>query len=301
MRTTQLQGLLVACVAVGAGCAGRNDAWAPRESEPAATASSARPTGDGDATALVAKGDAHWGNRSDAKDAHLALETWAEAAAQSGNDPDLLVKLTRGHYFFAEAFLRDDEDAYVAAMDQAVVWGQKALLAVSPAFRKQMDAGAEFSEAVESVDKAGVPALYWYASALGRWARAQGFGGVMGNKDDVKATMDRCLQLEPEYFYGGPHRYFGAYYAIAPGIVGGDPEKSKVHFQKSLEIAPDYLGTKVLWAAELAVKERDEDTFEKLLNEVLTARVDALPELAPEARIEQAKARELLAAKDDLF
>lgn len=86
-----------------------------------------------------------------------------------------------------------------------------------------------------------------------------------------------------------------------PRSRGGDLEKSKVHFNKSLEIEPNYIGTKVLWAQELAVKQQDEDVFEALLNEVLAAPDDAIPELAPEIIIEKGKAKELLASQEDLF
>jgi len=125
--------------------------------------------------------------------------------------------------------------------------------------------------------------MYWYASALGKWAKKKGFAVLLGQKDNVKATMDRALELAPDYFYGGPHRYFGAYYAIAPSFAGGDLEKSKVHFKKSLEIEPNYVGTKVLWAEELAVKQQDEETFDRLINEVLQTPDDVIPELVPDA------------------
>lgn len=291
------------CVAAlalaGFGCAARSDRWmGAGQPEVVATA----PTIDLTAvTALVRTGDEHWRARNDEVHLRRALNAWGQAAAYSPDDAELLVKLTRGHYFLADAYLRANEDAYLAELDQAVQWGQRALNAVSPEFEKRMAAGMPFQEAVAFIPKAGVPAMYWYASALGRWAQHRGFGGVMGNKDDVKAAMDRCLHLQPDYYFGGPHRYFGAYYAVAPTLAGGDAEKSKVHFQRSLAIAPDFLGTKVLWAAELAVKERDEETFEKLLNEVLASSPEILADVEPEGRVEQAKARELLAHKDDLF
>src|SRR5690606_6905038 len=101
----------------------------------------------------------------------------------------------------------------------------------------------KYHEAIGIVGIEGLPAMYWYATALGKWARASGFGVLVGQKDNIKATMTRALELDEAYYHGGPHRYFGAFYAIAPGFAGGDDAKSKTHFEKSLEIAPYFLGT----------------------------------------------------------
>ena len=74
-----------------------------------------------------------------------------------------------------------------------------------------------------------------------------------------------------------------------------------MHFKKSLEIEANYVGTKVLWAAELATKQQDEATFDRLLAEVLETPDNAIPELAPEIMVEKQKAKELIADKENLF
>lgn len=276
------------------GCAGRKAAWKDESGQQAGPAAV-------DVAALVAKGDQSWEQRTDPAAVRAAIVEWEKAAAAEPKNFDVLVKLTRGYYFLADGYLRDADKEYLEAMDKAVKWGEKAMIAASPAFEAKMREGGKFPEAVALVPKEGVPAMYWYASALGKWAKKKGFAVLLGQKDNVKATMDRCLELDPTFFYGGPHRYFGAYYAVAPAFAGGDLEKSKVHFNKSLEIEPNYVGTKVLWAAELSTKEQDEDTFEALLNEVLAAPDDAIPELRPEIIVEKAKAKELLAEQGELF
>ncbi|MCX4247313.1 TRAP transporter TatT component family protein [Paraliomyxa miuraensis] len=276
------------------GCAGRKAVWKDGEGDTTTQATV-------DVAALVAKGDESWGKRSDPQAIRTALAEWEKAANADPKNLDVLVKLTRGYYFLADGYLRDKDKEYLDTMDKAVKWGEKAMVAASPEFDAKMRDGGKIPDAVKVVPKEGVPAMYWYASALGKWAKKKGFAVLLGQKDNVKATMDRCLELEPDYFYGGPHRYFGAFYAVAPAFAGGDLEKSKVHFNKSLEIAPSYVGTKVLWAAELSTKEQDEDTFEKLLNEVLAAPDDSIPELRPEIMVEKAKAKELLAQQGDLF
>lgn len=276
------------------GCAGRKAAWKDGDGQGGSAAQV-------DVAALVAKGDQSWEQRTDPAAIRAAIVEWEKAAEADPKNLDVLVKLTRGYYFLADGYLRSEDKAYLDTMDRAVKWGEKAMIAASPEFEAKMREGGKIPDAVTLVPKEGVPAMYWYASALGKWAKKKGFAVLLGQKDNVKATMDRCLELDPNFFYGGPHRYFGAYYAVAPAFAGGDLEKSKVHFNKSLEIEPNYVGTKVLWAAELSTKEQDEDTFEKLLNEVLAAPDDSIPELKPEIIVEKAKAKELLAEQGELF
>lgn len=293
--------ILVAVSMALTACSGRKAVWEGDSSKPPVAGDTGAA---GDATPdAVAAGDAKWAERTSAANVRAAIAEWEKAAEGDPNNAELLVKLTRAHYFLADGYLRAeaDEKEYLKTMDKGVKWGEKAMVAASPEFSKAMADGKKFPEAVKLVGKDGVPAMYWYASSLGKWAKKKGFAVLLGQKDNVKATMDRCLELDPTFYYGGPHRYFGAYYAIAPAFAGGDLEKSKVHFKKSLEIAPDFIGTKVLWAAELAVKTQDEETFDALITEIEGAKADAIPEVTPEQQVEKEKAAQLKAERDDLF
>ncbi|MGH1341448.1 MAG: TRAP transporter TatT component family protein [Nannocystales bacterium] len=292
--------ILVAVSMALSACSGRKAVWDGGSTEPPAAGDTAAAAAAGD---TVSAGDAKWAERTDAANIRAAIAEWEKVAAATPGDAEVLVKLTRAHYFLADGYLRaeDDEKEYLKMMDKGVKWGEKAMVAASPEFAAAMKDGKKFPEAVKLVGKDGVPALYWYASSLGKWAKKKGFAVLLGQKDNVKATMDRCLELDPTFYYGGPHRYFGAFYAIAPAFAGGDLEKSKVHFKKSLEIAPNFVGTKVLWAAELATKTQDEATFDTLIAEIEASKEDAIPEVLPELRIEMQKGAELKANRDDLF
>jgi len=174
-----------------------------------------------------------------------------------------------------------------------------------------MAQGAKHADAIKLAPKEAVPAMYWYSTNLGKWAAGKGFATVLKYKDDIKATMDHVKALDEMYFYAGPWRYFGAYEARTAGIAGGDLGRSKEDFQKAVQMAPNYLGTKVLWAEFLCVKQqKDEDgdgqndgkvQFKKLLDEVIAADANVDPDIAAENAIEQQKAKKLLAKIDDLF
>jgi tetratricopeptide (TPR) repeat protein len=295
MKVRRYVVLALAILLPVSGCAGRKAVWKDGEGEQGEAKAAA------ETAALIAKGDESWAKRTDPAAIRAAAAEWEKVVATDPKNVDALVKLTRGYYFLADGYLRGNEKEYLEVMDKAVKWGEKAVVAASPEFEAKMREGGKIPEAIKLVPKPGIPAMYWYASALGKWSKTKGFAVLLGQKDNVKAVMDRCLELDPTFFYGGPHRYFGAFYAVAPAFAGGDLEKSKVHFNKSLEIEPNYPGTKVLWAAELAVKQQDEEAFERLLGEVLAIPDDAIPELRPEILVEKTKAKELLAEQDELF
>ena len=78
-------------------------------------------------------------------------------------------------------------------------------------------------------------------------------------------------------------------------------DKSEKEFKKAIEMAPNYIGTKVLYAAEYAKKKKDRALFDKLIAEVLATPDDVIPELVPETKNDKDKATELKANADKLF
>jgi hypothetical protein len=113
--------------------------------------------------------------------------------------------------------------------------------------------------------------------------------------------MTRVGDLDPTYYYDGPNRYWGAYYAAIPSFAGQDLNKSKDFFDKALAANPAFLGNHVLLAGEWAVKKQDKATFQRELNWVIAADATAIPDVQPEMEAAQRQAKALLAAIDDNF
>jgi hypothetical protein len=172
---------------------------------------------------------------------------------------------------------------------------------MSPAFAEKMASGERIEDAISVLNASAVPALYWRASNLGRWATLESFATLLSYKDEIREVMEFCLDENPLYFYQGPDRYFGVFYAKAPGFAGGDMKKSAAHFNRSLDAQPNYFGTRVLMAEEWAIKEDNRALFEELLNYVLNTDPNVIPELVPENTCDQRKAAKLMAEIDDTF
>lgn len=314
-RSIEFVTLALALVLAG-GCKGRTAAWEDKDAKPPGGDGASGGEGATAATPLEA-GRAAWEARGENKEKLLeAIAAWEQALGCTAGttSPDqrcsappttkenieVLAMITRAYYAYADGYLRGDEKAYLDFMNRAVWWGERALIAASPEFGEKMRNKGKYHEVIGVVGIEGLPAMYWYATALGKWARASGFSVLVGQKDNIKATMTRALELDENFYHGGPHRYFGAFYAVAPGFAGGDPAKSQEHYDKALAIAPYFIGTKVLMAENLATKLDDEEMFDRLLEEVLAADLSTVPpEILPEMQVEQEKARELQKQKED--
>lgn len=295
---------LVSAASLGLGCATTREVdWKP----PTVTADAAAAS-----TGLVGEGDALWEQRGDQAKLREAIAKW-EAAAASAPTAELASKLSRAHYLLGDGYLAlaDDLAGRDAEYEKGLAWAETALKIAAPEFAAARAGGATHAEAIKKAPKEAVPAMYWYASNLGKWAASKGFATRLKYKDDIKATMDLVKAYDETYFHAGPWRYFGAFEALTAGIAGGDLNKSKENFQKASTMAPAYLGTKVLWAELLCTKQQgDADgdgqndgkvQFKKLLDEVIAADPNADPTIAAENTIEQQKAKKLLAKIDDLF
>jgi tetratricopeptide (TPR) repeat protein len=272
---------------------GRTSQWeAPTTPAPAAA------TG---ATTPAAAAEEAWAKRGDRAELEKAIAAWEAALAQQPDDVAILGHLSRAHYLLADGFLRKPEDkpAYVDSMRKGIGYGERGVAAASPAFKSKVKNDEKVEDAIKVVGREGLDPMYWWVVNLGKWARAEGLAKLLGNKDRAKGVMTRALELDETFFHGAPHRYFGAYWSLLP--VGRDLDKSKQHFERSLAIAPNYAGTKVLMAETYAVKKQDRALFDKLLGEVLALPDEAIPGLEPETRIEKDKARELQAKVNDLF
>lgn len=280
------------------GCATTYEAkW---DEKPAANAAVAT---EADAlTAAVSEGDAAWELRADKAKLNEAITKW-EAAFEKGGTQELAAKLSRAHYLLGDGYysLENNIEGRDAEYQKGLDWATRSLKIAAPEFTKAMTDGKKHADAISLAGKDAVPAMYWYATNLGKWASTKGFATRLRYKDDIKATMLHVKALDADYFYAAPWRYFGSFEAVTAGLAGGSLEKSEENFKKAVELAPNYLGSKVLWADYLCTKKQDKETFKKLLDEVIAADPKIDPAIEPENRIEQQKAKKLLAEIDEKF
>jgi tetratricopeptide (TPR) repeat protein len=256
---------------------------------------------EGDLPQILKDASDAWNKRDNPSELKKALDLYEQAVRIKPDQYEVLELLSRGYYFYAEAYLRKDPEEQLRYYDISAQWGERAM-ALFPEFKKKVvEEGVKVEDAVSVLPESFVGAVYWSASAIGKWARLKGFTTILSQRSRIKKLMTWVTEKNPRYFYGGPYRYWGAYYAIAPAFAGGDLKKSKEYFEKSLEVEPNYFGTKVLYADTYATKAQDRPLYERLLKEVLEGDPAVLPDIVPEQKVEQEKAKELLDLVEDRF
>lgn len=214
---------------------------------------------------------------------------------------EVAVYLARCYYIKGES--ETDKEKKLEIYLKGVDAGEKALNTI-PKYKEGMTTEKKEESVVAKLEKEDIDAVYWVAANLARYAKFAPFGKKLAVKGRVRYLWDRVLAIDPGFNYGGVYRFFGGYFALVPSITGEqDPVKSKEMFDKGVEIAPNYLETKVLYAEAYCThaKVKDRELFKKLLNEVLAEDISKYPEILPENESAQKKAKDLLAQENELF
>ncbi len=217
-------------------------------------------------------------------------------------NPGLLKSLAEGYTGYAFLFFEDQEPErakgfYRRAAGYGLrLLGRGRLAGIEGLKPKAM------KEALAKARAKDVPGLYWTAYA---WA---GWTNLDKNNPEALAVlpkaarfMERVLELDGGYQYAGSDVFFGVYYAGRPKIAGGDPERGRRHFEAAIARSPDFLTNRLLFAKYYAVNVLDEELFRKILAEIGSADLGALPEARLANVVAQIKSKKLLEQIDDLF
>lgn len=290
MNHLSIKTVLVLCFLI-TGCASRNLGWDKKVK--ASSLSSAEIK----SVYKIAMG--HWEQRIHQEKLENALANFERLHAADPENFEYLSFLARGYYFLADSHLQEME-AKKKNYETAASYGEKAM-ATNNKFKESVVSGNSIEDSLSLLGEREVPAIYWTAASLGKWAKASGIAAALKYKTRIKAMVERVEKLRPDYFFSAPARYWGGFYSVAPSFAGGDMKKSKQQFDKSIQMAPEYLGTKVLMAEVYFTKEGKKDDFKRVLKEVLESKFDQHPEIGPENALEKKKAEKLLQKMDDLF
>jgi hypothetical protein len=220
-----------------------------------------------------------------------------------GNET-LLHNLAEGFCGYAFSFVEDTDPARASQLYLRGRGYTERLLEAGGAPENLSTQNPEqFQNTLKTLDADHLPGLYWMGQC---WA-----GWLMLNLDDlqafvsiskVEAILQRTLELDESYHYAGPHLLSGAFYGGRSKMLGGKPDKARSHFDKCLELTQHkFLMAQVIYAKTYAVQMQDRALFKKLLNAVLEAPVDILPEQQLTNGVAKRKAQKLLESADDLF
>jgi len=219
-------------------------------------------------------------------------------------NPVMRLYAAEGFYGYAFGFieLEDNERAsrfYRRCYDHALQALQDTGIQVNP----ESSSPAELEAAVGKAGGKSVPALFWTASCLAKWVdlnRDEPTGII--EISSAAIMMQRVLELDDDYYYGGAHIFFGVYYGGRAPMFGGDHALAEQHFRKAAAINQDKLLLVDLLQAEYLDRQRlDQAGFNKRLTRIVEAPDNLYPEMALINGIAKQRARHLLTLEDDWF
>ena len=161
----------------------------------------------------------------------------------------------------------------------------------------------EIDQAVAGLGRKAVPALFWTASC---WAKRIDLNrtepALVAQLASTERLMHRVRELEPGYYYGGVHLFYGVYYGSRAPVLGGNFEKSEQNFARANAVTNGkLLMVNVLQAEYLERQRLDQQHFHQLLTGVVDNPVGSFPEMALANQIARARARHLLEQEADWF
>jgi len=137
----------------------------------------------------------------------------------------------------------------------------------------------EYSESLRRFRKRDVPYMYYAAQAWLMWIITDGTWNSAADVPKAEELLRRIIDLDEEYNYGMTHALLGAIYTSRPAIQGGRPDAAKKHFERALELSGrEVLLIHVLFARQYARLVYDRPLHDELLEEVLSADPEELPE-----------------------
>jgi len=161
----------------------------------------------------------------------------------------------------------------------------------------------DFQKMCEQKLPESLESLFWCTLNFASWADLNKSDlKALNNQEKVKIAGETLKSHDPHYYYGGPDLLIALYHLSKPASLGGEPEKGREHFDRSLQIGErKFLPTLYFYAKSYAVAVQNKELFKNLLNEIIDFNVDSFPEQRLANLITQAKAQSLLKNREDLF
>ena len=247
----------------------------------------------GDASSERALAERLWSERLDEGKLRGALAAWKRAIDRDDSDVASYAMAARASYLLADGFLALDgrRDEMKRVFEDGAALAERGLRALSPEFEARRRAGGGVDVAAVGLGEPAVPLLYYWGHNVIRWADAEGRMTAMKVYKQVFHVMEQVRTLDPAFDHGGADRFFGAARAEAPAIAGGSLEKSRLHFERALELAPDYLENHLQRGVHYAARAGDASLQASSLRRVLETPSGTVPEAVPEQEIAKRKAR----------
>ena len=219
------------------------------------------------------------------------------------DNQDLLLAGAQAYASYASLLDEEDNPRVPPLLTKAKNYALKALQ-LHPNLKGEIGRPIDlFLKQLEAFDKKDVSLLFWTANIWATWiASSPDSIEAMTELPWVEAMMERALQLDPGFYYGGPHLFKAILLSLRPAQFGGDLKKAQAHFNEAFRWGEGkFLMAQVYYAQYYARQTLDKELFLSTLNKVLSLPADANPDLTLVNTLAQKKAQKLLTQVDEWF
>jgi predicted anti-sigma-YlaC factor YlaD len=192
---------------------------------------------------------------------------------------------------------RKERERAKALFRRAQGYAGRALELRHPGFLDQLSTHPESAAARLRLED--LPALYWYAAAMGSAVSSDlSDMGLVADFSVIPALLQRGLELDEGWNQGALHELLMA----MPASAGGTPERAEHHFRRAMALnGGRSVGPLVTLAEIVCVPLQDRERFERLLAEALAFDVDEHPHHRLANILAQQHASWLISRIDELF
>lgn len=219
------------------------------------------------------------------------------------DNEQLLIAASQSYSSFASLFVEDQDKEYANLLyGRGKQYALKSLemRGFKEPLQRPFD---EFKEGLNRLGKKDVPYIFWTATCWANWIRLNlDSMEALSELPRVETMMQRVLDIDEGFYYGGPHLFMGIWFASRPKMAGGDLKKAQGHFLKALDLGQGkFLMAYVYYANYYARKMMDKDLFNSTLQKVLETPADISPDLTLLNTVAKKKAQELLNRVEEYF
>ncbi len=140
--------------------------------------------------------------------------------------------------------------------------------------------GVSWGEKGVAVNEDSLEANFWLAVNYGSFGQEKGIMKSLSLINPIKTCAEKVIDIDEEYFYGGPWRVLGRLYNKAPGFPFsiGDNRKAKEYLEKAVDIGPNFY-LNHLFLAEFYISNRETANAQEHLEWILKAPLNKNHEL----------------------
>jgi len=124
---------------------------------------------------------------------------------------------------------------------------------------------------LKTMSKEDVRALFWYGFNLSSLINNNRDSVILLSKAYlIEKIMKRIIELDPEYFFGGPHVILLSYYSSLPPYSDEKLDLSLFHYKKLKERSDGpFLLADLYFARYYLLRKQEKEKFEKIMNDIL--------------------------------